>query len=435
MTLLYINLRQAWAGLWEEGKTAVFSPLEPLTLGALETVMLTSREPWGRVGLRLSGSEIGLPETADAMTPPVPTGPNGRFAAQIVLPVLNLFGNYAIQTAADVNPFSPLADAADNGTDPSPLDLARQQRDRLNSSDNGSKLVTLYYQHNEILNGLMQNPNVQSTWQNQLTNGQTTKYYMDHTYNALLPENIGTALVDRTPDDQSTSGPTYYQSHGFYMAWYMQGLCDTMHDHLQTSDPETAVRYKNASDDIGTTIRQTYGNGLAPQHSQDAQITNTGENVYSKVNAANTSGFAADAVEAMPDYLQALREQARVDIANSGFAPAAFLAARAPAWTNALTGTYTVTLDKVVVTLSGTAVQANNRITVTITQVDADLPPAAVELSGHDGDALLTAVQPTLTSSSFVSQMIASHLRGRLDQPDVRTFFANLLNTALAGGN
>lgn len=433
MTLLYLGLRDVWGGVWAGGKTAVFSPLEPLTLSGLETVTLTSQEPWGKVGLRLAGSEVGLPETAVSTTPPVPTGPNGRFAAQITLPVLNLFGSYAIQTAAAAAPFPSLA--ATDGSDPSPLDLARQQRDRLNSSDNGSKLVTLYYQHNEILNGLMQYPAVQSTWQNHQTNSQNSKFYMDHTYNALLPENIGTVPVDRTPDDQTTVGPTNYQSHGFYMAWYMQGLCDQMHDHLQTSDPETAVRYKNASNDIGTTVQQTHSNSLTPQSSQDTQITNTGETVYSKVNAANTVGLEAAAVAAMPDYLQLLRDQARSDIANSGFTPAAFLAARAPAWRDGLTGRYTVTLDNVVVTLSGTAVQTNGTLTTTITQVDADLPPFAVELSDHAGDALLTAVQPHLTAASFISHMLAGHLRGRLDQNDVRAFFANLLNTALAGGN
>lgn len=435
MSLLFIDLRRAWAGLWEGGETAVLSPLEPLTLSQLETVTLASREPWGKMGLRLSGSEIGLPETAVTTTPPSPTGANGRFAAQIVLPILNLFGNYTIQTAASVNPFAPLAVADDSGTDPNPLDLARQQRDRLNSSDNGSKLVTLYYQHNEILNGLMQNPNVQQTWQNHQTNSQNTKYYMDHTYNALLPENIGTTLVDRTPDDQTTSGPTHYQSHGFYMAWYMQGLCDQMHDHLQSSDPETAVRYKSASNDIGTSIQQTYSNSLTPQSSQDTQITNTGENVYSKVSTANSSGFEAATVGALPDYLLALRDQAQADIASSAFSPAAFLTARAPVWADALTGRYTVTLDNVVVTLSGTAVQDAATITTTITQVDATLPPFAVALSDHPANDLFTAVQPYLTSNSFVSQMVASHLRSRLDQTDVRTFFANLLNNALAGGN
>ncbi len=384
-----------------------------------------------------------------------------NFSAVVGFTGLGVAGQYSAQLASGVEgcalntvkavtggSFKALAMVASSG-DPD-IDLADNYRDGLLDHPMGRVFVTSYYQNNETFSTLFENGNVQTTWNDHQTGGQSSQYYMDHVSTALQPENQATMPVTTAPNGSGGEGqPSYFDLHGLFMSVYLSTLSGRYGDHFNAQgDLATAQQYwKGASDTIAfRSASEVYtGKGTAVQTGSTIlnNVQNANDEAISQAQAqltqpassftgspANPTLFAA-AVDSEPDAYAAVREAAMsaaeaVDIV-AALQRGPMMVMGADDFS--IHGGYTITIPaNFSVTLSGMLVFGDT-VTANITSVTAQNPQITLNLDPQDG-FIFNALEKS--KEGAIASLLSAQIVQKLNSDQIRSYLTARMNEALA---
>jgi hypothetical protein len=457
----------AWEALWNPSKpyylptillnglssgTIHVDPVGNLLINELSMPDLLDKEPWGTIGVDLTNCVV---TGVNTMTPdPNAAGSftynetTGVFTGKIKFSTITFSGDYAAKTggllgcAVDVaavgskiidpvnkNALRASASASDQVA---PLDSARNYRTQLLQSDNGSAMVQTYYENNNTYAELFGYPAFAQVWAGHTTNGQTTQYYGLQTNDNVQPG--ATAPINGQPDAQGNSP---YNAHSFFMQNFLMSYCYNAASHFGTSS-EKGQRYTKAGNDAGT-----FGVNVQPQSAQSMNAP--------AVMSAVSTGTPETSVRAVvtgpgtflqanhPSWLHEIHDRAAsmaADAAAKDFGPAAGKAGLADVQTGiTINGSFTDTISgSSTLTLNGTITFSGSTATVNFTSLDGDLGPIHITLSKPTGvnSDLFTAISQAIANTSWVTGMLSSAVKSKLNDPSVLSTLNQVMNLGIS---
>jgi hypothetical protein len=447
-----VILNKAWAQLWNNqssyylpnilanggtfGKT-VIPPMQTVNVPPISPIPLYSSDTWGNVTITLSSVTLaGLPSIQSQSF--TPSSDASSVQAVVAFGKLEFAGSYEVVGTGLVGCAMSLGQSAayqhagadgdgDDDSDrvgqpipPEQMDLARQYRDSLVQSPNGTSLVGSYYDNNDTINWIMNQENAfTEAWPyNSPTNppDQNTAYYMQVTANATA-----------NPDDPNYTvggNNTGYQSHGGYMQGMLIGTCHYYADH----DPDKADACRALANDTATFRGYTnlYPNPM------------TAGSVMSAVD--NTQQLTAEELAAVPVPEGVLlgMEAAERDFDELHNRAMAKRAARlAQGTTYRSTGRFGFGFAMPTLTFSGTVaisgIPPKQILTVTLNSLSAAIPNVAIDLLTGTDPNFTADARAKIRDAGWFQQVLGTKVNGELGSQSVRDYLSNVFNQAILG--
>jgi hypothetical protein len=447
-----VILNKAWGQLWDNttpyylpkilanggtfGKT-VIPPMQTVNVPPISPIPLYSSDIWGNVTITLSSVTLtGLPSIqAQSFTP---SSDATSVQAVVAFGKLDFAGSYEVigtglvgcaMDLAQSSAYQHAGRAGDGDDDdssagqpipPQEMDLARQYRDSLVQSENGTALIASYYDHNDTVNWIMNQENAfTEAWPyNAPTNppDRTTAYYMQVTANATA-----------NPDDPNyTVGGNNagYQSHGGYMQGMLIGTCHYYADN----DPEHADACRSLASDTATFRGYTnmYPNPM------------TADAVMSAVD--NTQRMSAEELAAIPEPegVRLGREAAERDFDELHNRAMAKRAARLQQGTTyRSTGQFGFSFAMPTLTFSGTVaisgIPPKQILTVTLNSLSAAIPNVAIDLLTGSDPNFTADARRKIRDAQWFQQVLGTKVNAELGSASVRDYLSSVFNQAILG--
>lgn len=452
-----VILNNAWKLLWNSssayylpkiladggtfGKT-VIPPMQTVNVPPIDPIPLYSSDTWGNVDITLSGMTLdGLPSIqAQSFTP---SSDASTVAATVAFNLLNFAGSYEVIGTGLVGcamdlaqgqaygppPYGPSSEDGDDGDDeqrvrtpipPEHMDLARQYRNSLVQSPNGTELVSKYYDHNDTVNLILNQENAfTEVWPYSAPTNppeQNTAFYMQVTANATA-----------NPDDPNyTVGGNNigYLSHSGYMQGMLVGTCQYYAEH----DPDKAAQYNDLAKDASRFRGYTnkYPNPM------------TADSVMSAV--VNTERMTDEELAAVPepDAVRLGREAAERDFHEAHNRAMARRAARlqqAPTYKSS--GKFQFSFPMPTLTFNGTVaisgIPPNQILTVTLNTLSAAIPNVRIDLFTGSDPSFTADAQSKINDSQWFQQVLGTKVNAKLGSAEVRDYLSNMFNQAILG--
>jgi hypothetical protein len=444
-----VILNKAWGQLWDSktayylpkiladggtfGKT-VIPPMQTVNVPPISPIPLYSSDIWGNVTITLSSVTLsGLPSIqAQSFTP---SSDATQISAVVAFGRLEFAGSYEVIGTGLVGCAMNLAQSSayqqtgrDDDDDsragqpipPEEMDLARQYRDNLVQSQNGTELVGKYYDHNDTVNWIMNQENAfTEAWPYNAPSNppdRTTAYYMQVTANATANPN--------DPNYTVGGNNTGYQSHG----GYMQGMLIGTAHYYADNDPEHADACRSLASDTAS-FRQ-YTNKYPNPMTADA--------VMSAVD--NTQQMSAEELAAIPepDGVRLGREAAERDFDEMHSRAMAKRAARlqgSPTYRS--TGNFGFGFAMPTLTFSGTVaisgIPPKQILTVTLNTLSAAIPNVAIDLLNGTDPNFTADARAKIQDAQWFQQVLGTKVNGELGSASVRNYLSNVFNQAILG--
>jgi hypothetical protein len=449
-----VILNKAWGQLWNSttpyylpkiladggtfGKT-VIPPMKTVDVPPISPIPLYSSDIWGNVTITLSSVTLaGLPSIKSQSF--TPSSDATSVAAVVAFDRLEFAGSYTVEGTGLVGCAMTLGQAfayrgasatgADDEGDeagqagqpipPEQMDLARQYRDHLVNSPNGTSMVASYYDNNDTINWILNQENAfTEAWPyNAPTNppDRDTAYYMQVTANSAA-----------NPDDPNYTvggNNTGYQSHGGYMQGMLIGTCH----YYANTDPAKADACRALASDTATFRGYTnkYPNPM------------TSGAVMSAVD--NTQPMSAEELAAIPEPegVRLGREAAERDFDELHNRAMAKRAARlAQGTTYQSTGKFGFGFAMPTLTFSGTVaisgIPPQQVLTVTLNSLSAAIPNVAIDLLTGSDPNFTADARDKIRDAGWFQQVLGTKVNAELGSASVRDYLSNVLNQAILG--
>ena len=432
-----VILDNAWQLLWNsssayylpkilaDGGTfgnTVIPPMRTVTVPPIDPIPLYQSDIWGGVNITLSDMTLdGLPSIESQSF--TPSSDASTVAATVAFNRLEFAGSYEVVgtglagCAMDLAQSQAYPPQARTGpVPPEQMVMARQYRDNLVRSPNGTHLVSKYYDHNDTLNLILNQHNAfTKAWPLSVPGSptdQTTAYFMQVTADATA-----------NPDNPNyTVGDEAYLTHSAYMQCMLVGICQFYENH----DPDRAEAYRSLASDASTFSRYTnmYPNPM------------TADSVMSAV--ASTQQMSAEELAAVPEpeAVRLGREAAERDFEELHNRAMAKRTARlAQATTYRSTGGFQFGFAMPTLTFNGTVaisgIPPNQILTLTFNTLSAAIPNVTIDLFTGTDPSFTADAQSHINDAQWFQQVLGTKLNAKLGSADVRDYLSNMFNQAI----
>lgn len=433
-------LRKAWARLWTpgtkyylptvitkgaQGAGITVDPLGNLIVPDTGSISLFSKEPWGSIAIELTEGKVGgLGTVADGGMTYEPQ--SGAFSATIKIGQLAFTGNYevttggiagcAIDAAAAVLKVLRTQALADESAEPAGPALATSYREQLLQSENGTKLVSTYYDQNETLHEMVTTPNFFSeVWREGEPEGPPTSYYAEQTEEAA-----------KNPDDESKKvNDRSYRKFGLYVhTALLESVSTKLEEAKAEGNAAEIARYRSLRDSI---LNFT---GKVEPYKEPMTVKDVMDRVEKPHPPALQAGEAdplrEEAERRFQEDLPRLEEQVRAREAEQEEADTSNATPIKGKFRDEVSNGSLKIAGKVVV--SGT--MPDLTLTVTLSSITPEIPGLDITLGG-DGD-LLTAVQNWIAKASWFQDILAHKVGEELNSSTVLNYLADRINQSLS---
>jgi hypothetical protein len=296
---------------------------------------------------------------------------------------------------------------------PSSMDLARQYRDQLvgQSGTNGTTLVATYYDHNDTITKILNDP---TQWFTQKWPGSvpgSTKKTADYMAQS--------DAAGRNPDNSAyVVGDDDYVTHAGYMSTALKATCNTLRNG--STDPENPY-FALATATVAFA-----------KHTHPYSAPSTFNTVMGHVQTGSPMTPEQMAAVEEPAAFRRGRELAERDHAEwlaKGGPEAADEAGTAAPTTFKDQGTFSVTFALPTLTFSGTVTATPS---VTLTALSADAPSIDIRLSGGSDPDFENEVQSKIDDAEWFQTTIGTKINAQLGSPAMLQYLSQVINQALA---
>lgn len=434
-------LNKAWGMLWNSSSsyylpailqnggtfgTTTIPPMASVNVPDQSDVSLYSSSVFGNVDISLTSITLtGLPSVQNQSF--TPASDASSVSAVVAFGQLTISGSYEVDGSGIVGCAMDVARITgyphlgrerrasdDDGGDPE-MDLARQYRAQLATTPNGMQLVSTYYDHNDTMTFILDNPNGFSyAWPNAAPTGKKTAYYMDVTTNGAAD-----------PAQQGGIANPGYNTHAYYMQTTLTAAALSYANG--STDPENPY-YALAQDTVG------FKNTTIPISTQGPTTVN---NVMNLVASATPQPRSAGEVEE-PEFVRHAREMAERDFPmwERAAAEHARKTVTEQLTTYESTGQFSFSFAMPTLTFTGTVTISgfppNETMTVAFTSLAAAIPQCNINLFTGSDPSFTAEAQRKISDADWFQNLIGMQVNAQLGSADVLTYLSNVFNQAIA---